>query len=62
VKIYVNYSKNIHKYTDMQASHFFSTKFGNVWHITRLSVTNCREVINSQKQSSFYGPPCRWYI
>ena len=37
---------------------FFWTKFANFWHITRLSITNHRKVINIQKWSDFFGPPC----
>ena len=33
-------------------------KFAKFWRITRLSTTNPRKVINSQKWSSFFGPPC----
>ena len=33
-------------------------KLAKFWHITRISSTNRRKVINSQKWSSFFGPPC----
>ena len=36
----------------------FWIKFAKFRHITRISSTNRRKVINSQKWSSFFGPPC----
>jgi len=32
--------------------------FAKFWHITCISTTNRRKVINSEKQSGFFGPPC----
>ena len=43
----------------MQVYTFFQTKFANFRHITRLSTINHRKVINIQKWSSFFGPPCK---
>ena len=33
-------------------------KFAKFWHITCISTTNRRKVINSQKQSGFLAHPC----
>jgi len=33
---------------------FFYIKFAKFWHITRISITNRRKVINFQKQSGFW--------
>ena len=43
--------------------HFFYIKFAKFWHITHISTTNHRKVINSEKQSIF-GPSCirLWFL
>jgi len=35
----------------------FYIKFAKRWHITRISITNCRKVINFQNQSGFLAHP-----
>jgi len=34
------------------------TKFGKFWHYCMHPPIKCHKVINSQKQSGFFGPPC----
>jgi len=41
---------------------FFWTKFANFWHITRLSITNHRKLINIQKWSVFLAHPVSKYL
>jgi len=56
--IFMQIRQRIFKHTAMQVLHFFLDRICNFWHITRLSTTNHRKVINIQKMVRFFGPPC----
>jgi len=46
----------------MKVTHFFFEAFWNFWHITRLSTTNHRRVINAQTSPVFIGSLCTYVI
>jgi len=57
-RIFMRIMQKIFKCFTMQICRLFSTAFWNFWHITRLSTTNRRWVINAQTGPVFFGPPC----
>jgi len=57
-RIFMQIRQRIFECFTMQICHLFFTAFRNFRHITRLSTTNHRWVINAQTGPVFFGPPC----
>jgi len=60
--IFTQIRQRIFKHIAMQVLYFFQTKSANLWRSTRLSTTNHCKVINIEKWSRFFGPPCKYNI
>ena len=53
--LYMQTTQTVFNFTDILVLHFFYTKCGNFWNITRL-LTRKVTVTNSQKQSGLFWP------